>query len=208
MIHVGNIKHILDNGITHRNSQNSNPDFISIGDISLIDHRSNRTVIVDNGDFENSSSQTITLGDFIPFYFGVKMPMLYIMQGGGNAVQKATPPQDIIYIACSISKIIEAGNTYYFSDGHATTNLTTFHDATMTNSLTKIIAWDAIRAPYWGGSENLNLKRKKQAEFLVQGDLPVNTIIGYGCQNDDAKQFLINLGVSEKRIKVIPKAYY
>ena len=37
MTHLENIPHILLNGITHKSSSNTNPKYISIGDVSLID---------------------------------------------------------------------------------------------------------------------------------------------------------------------------
>jgi hypothetical protein len=106
MVHIENIPHILKNGITHRNSLNANPDFISIGDTSLIQTRSSRKVHIDNGDLLNLQAPTISLGDFIPFYFGVKMPMLYVMQNGGNFVEQPTPAKNIVYLACSLWDII------------------------------------------------------------------------------------------------------
>lgn len=77
--HIENVKHILNYGITHKNSSNSNPNFKGIGDVSLIETRSMKQVNVDNGDIFNTI-ETIVLGDFTPFYFGVKMPMLYVIQ--------------------------------------------------------------------------------------------------------------------------------
>lgn len=76
MTHIDNIDHILQYGITHKNSPNHNPDYIAIGDISLIETRNTRQIIVDNGDFLDFEATKISLGDLIPFYFGVKMPML------------------------------------------------------------------------------------------------------------------------------------
>jgi len=78
MTHIDNIQHVLQHGITHRNSPNQNPDFVTIGDVRLIYTRNNKTVSVDNGNFLNLIAPTIILGDYIPFYFGVKMPMLYV----------------------------------------------------------------------------------------------------------------------------------
>ena len=208
MTHIDNIEHILQYGITHRNSPNHNPDYIAIGDISLINTRDTKQVTVDNGDFLNMDSDTITLGDFIPFYFGIKMPMLYVIQNGGNFVTKSTPASKIVYMVCSIKKIINHHEDYFFSDGHATDNLTSFYDKTKINELPDIIDWNAIRASYWGGQDNLNVKRKKQAEFLVSGDVASKHIIGFGCYNINAKNKLVDLGINEDKIKVIPNAYY
>lgn len=208
MTHIDNIEHILQYGITHRNSPNHNPDYIAIGDISLISTRDTKQVTVDNGDFLNMDSDTITLGDFIPFYFGIKMPMLYVIQNGGNFVKKSTPASKIVYMVCSINKIINHHEDYFFSDGHATDNLTSFYDKTKINELPDIIDWNAIRASYWGGQDNLNVKRKKQAEFLVSSDVASKHIIGFGCYNINAKNKLVDLGINEDKIKVIPNAYY
>lgn len=206
--HIENIPHILKNGITHKNSPNRNPDFKNIGDISLIDTRSQKTVFVDNGNLESKSIKTITLGDFIPFYFGIKMPMLYVAQNGGNFVENSTPAENIIYIGSSLKNIISNGNEFYFSDGHATNMLTTFFDKSNINQLINIVDWEAIKSSYWGGADNLDTKRKKQAEFLVLGDIAPKHIIGFVCYNDTAKTKLISMGVDEQKIKVIPKAYY
>ncbi|WP_236636887.1 type II toxin-antitoxin system toxin DNA ADP-ribosyl transferase DarT [Sinomicrobium soli] len=208
MTHIKNIPHILQHGVTHKDSPNSNDNFVTIGDISLIDTRNTKRVSVDNGDFPNLNAPTIVLGDFIPFYFGVKMPMLYVMQNGGNFVRTATPAEDIVYLACSIYDIVQSNNTIYFTDGHATDNLTTFFDGSKIKDLPSSIDWKAVKAKFWGGQDNLNLKRKKQAEFLVADDISPNYLIGFGCYNETAKQRLIVMGVEEEKIKIIPKAYY
>lgn len=208
MTHIDNIPHILQYGITHRNSPNANPNFVAIGDISLINSRDQKQVTVDNGDFLNLEAPSITLGHFIPFYFGVKMPMLYVIQNGGNFVPEPTPPEKIVYMACSAIQIVKQQNMCYFCDGHATDNLTTFYDTTKVNDLAKIVDWDAVKASYWGGQENLNIKRKKQAEFLAADDITPNLIFGFVCYNDAGKNMLVEYGVKEEQIKIIPTAFY
>jgi hypothetical protein len=208
MVHIENIPHILKNGIPHRNSINANPDFITIGDTSLIETRSSRKVRIDNGDFLNFQAPVIILGDYIPFYFGIKMPMLYVMQNGGNFVERPTAQENIVYLACSLLHIIQSGKDYYFSDGHGTDSLTTFYDKGKILDLPAIIDWDAVRAVFWGRQENLNIKRKKQAEFLVSGDLPPSYIIGLLCYNQEANDKLVAWGFDEEKIKIHPNAYF
>ena len=203
--HIENIPYILKYGITHKNSKYSNPNFKAIGDTSLIDTRSNKTVAITNGGI---AIKTITLGDYIPSYFGVKMPMLYVIQHGGNFVPQATKAEDIVYMACSVIKIYNLGYEFYFSDGHATDMLTTFYNKKEIQNLNKIIDWKAVKTSYWGGEDNLDIKRKKQAEFLVREDIPPNCIIGYGCYNENSKNKLVSFGINKELIKIIPKAYY
>lgn len=71
-----------------------------------------------------------------------------------------------------------------------------------------LIDWDAVKNAYWGGQENLNLKRKKQAEFLIQDDLSSDLIIGLGCYNEAAKIKLVAMGFEDNKIKIIPNSYY
>jgi len=206
--HIENIPHIITHGITHRNSTHANPSFRSIGDESLIDNRSQKQVIVDNGELFSTNAVTITLGDFIPFYFGVRMPMLYVIQIGGNFVKQQTKPQDIVYVVCSLKCIVTQSSRCYFSDGHATDHFTTFYDSQRVNEINEIIDWASVKSRYWGGHDNLNTKRKKQAEFLVEDDIPVSCIKGYGAYNETAKEKMITFGVDKHNIKIIPNAYY
>jgi prepilin-type processing-associated H-X9-DG protein len=208
MTHIKNIPHILEYGITHKNSLNSNQNFITIGDLSLIATRNLKQVKIDNGEPLHVNSVNITLGDYIPFYFGKKMPMLYVMQNGGNFVAKATPANDIVYLACSLNLIIHSNINYYFADGHATDGLTSFYDCTKINELPNIIDWQLVNAPYWGGQDNLNIKRKKQAEFLIPNDLESRFITGFGCYNSVATKELLVMGIDSEKIKETPDAYF
>ena len=201
MTHIENIPHILQFGIVHHSSSNRNPNFVSIGDWSLIDYRSKKPVFVGN--------KTIILGDFIPFYFGVRMPMLYVIQHGGNFVEKARKAEEIVYVVVPLEKIVGSGSLYYFSDGHATDSLTTFYDANSIKELPSIIDWDAVKSRFWSGDGiETDIKRRKQAEFLVKEDLPANSIVGFVCYNDKAKNQLVSYGIDGQRIKVFPNAYY
>ena len=137
------------------------------------------------------------------------MPMLYVIQHGGNFVEKARKAEEIVYVAVSLKKIVEQACLFYFSDGHATDSLTTFYDSSDINKLPSIIDWDAVTAQYWAGDGiDTDLKRRKQAEFLVKEDLPASFIVGFACYNDNAKSKLVSFGIDENRIKVFPNAYY
>ena len=86
MTHIENIQHILAFGITHSGSPNANPNYLPIGDKGLISTRN--AFVLENGK---------CLGDYTPFYFGVRMPMLYVVQKGFNGVE--TTSQKKLYIA-------------------------------------------------------------------------------------------------------------
>jgi hypothetical protein len=200
MTHIKNIPHLLAHGITGKKSSCANPGYVPIGDESLITTRAAYSFSV------NGAVQGV-LGDFIPFYFWYKMPMLYVIQNGYNAVRR-TSPENIVYLVCDIDEIVKAGYTFYFCDGHATDSFTSFYDNSQISSLTNILDLKAIKAEYWGGEDNLDLKRRKQAEFLVRDDIAPVYIKWFICYNDLANQMLISMGVNAQSIKIIPTAYY
>ncbi len=153
MTHVENIPHILRYGITHSKSANFNPNFVPIGDKSLISTRNNITL--SNGKL---------LGEYIPFYFGVRTPMLYVVQKGFNAVAP-TNPENIVYCVTSVQKIIDCNLNFVFTNGHAVDGFTSeFTNQDITN-LDQILDWDAIKAKYWQNENDLDVKRRKEAEI-------------------------------------------
>ncbi|RMG17955.1 MAG: DUF4433 domain-containing protein [Bacteroidetes bacterium] len=103
MTHINNVRHILEHGITHRNSVHANPNYTPIGDPALISTRNDFKL--DNGRF---------LGEYILFYFGPRMPILYVIQRGFNGV-RVIPPQDIVYCVSSLAKVLQAKLDFIFN---------------------------------------------------------------------------------------------
>lgn len=205
--HIENIPHILQYGITHRTSPRADATYRTIGDVSLISTRSTKRVYIDNGTLKQEG-ESIILGDFIPFYFGIRMPMLYVVQHGGNFVDQPTPPSDIVYIVCHCLSVIKEQRFCYYTNGHATEYITSFFDRTKIQELASQVNWEAVTEKYWGGEENLRLKWQKQAEFLAKDDISPALIVGFVCYDDHAKDRLVNMGIDCGKIKVVPNAYY
>ena len=144
--HINNIPNILKYGITKKHSSTKNVHYKNIGDFSIIEYRKTKKVVVDNGLKTNKKKAvSITLGDYIPFYFGVKMPMLYVIQHGGNFVERPTIPENIIYMACSITELIAISNNFYFTDGHAMDKFTTFYDKSKIEDLQKLLTGKLLK---------------------------------------------------------------
>lgn len=57
---------------------------------------------------------------------------------------------------------------------------------------------------YWNIENDLELKRRKEAELLVKDDLELQFVRGYVVYNDAAKQRLKRAGIAENRIVVKP----
>jgi hypothetical protein len=196
MVHIQNIAHILAHGITHSSSVNSNPAFLPIGDSSLISTRGRH--LLSNGK---------QLGDYIPFYFGVKTPMLYVVQNGFNMVTP-TSAENIVYCVSSIQQIINLNLNFVFTDGHAVDSFSTLYYPKDVQNIDTIIDWNSINAKYWRDENDLDRKRKKEAEFLILGDIPISAVLGYVVFNQNANNKLLALGVNQANIKIDPNFYF
>ncbi|MDI9319570.1 MAG: DUF4433 domain-containing protein [Phycisphaerales bacterium] len=167
MTHIENIPHILQYGITHSTSANANPNFMPIGDGSLIATRND--FLLNNGR---------RLGEYIPFYFSVRTPMLYVVQNGFNMVAP-TPAENIVYCITSVQKIIDLQLEFVFTDGHAVDGFSSQFTIADIQHIDTILDKNAINAKYWRDENDLDRKRRKEAEFLVLGDIAKAAILGF-----------------------------
>lgn len=196
MTHIENVPHILDNGLTHAHSDNANKNYKPIGDNSIISTR--YSFVLANGK---------SLGNYIPFYFGARMPMLYVIQKGYNGVP-ITPANEIVYCISSVQKIIDHNLSFVFSDGHAVNGFSDFFGLKDLPNIDTIIDKKAIDATYWINDNDLDLKRRKEAEFLVESDIPSTAIIGWLVYDENAKKRLLAMGILENKIYVKPNSYF
>ncbi len=197
MVHINNVPHILENGITHSASSKANRNYISIGDVSIISTREGLVV-------PNSGKN---LADFIPFYFGPRMPMLYVLQGGFNDVP-IREPRDIVYCVTSVADIIDCGIEFYFTDGHAVNRLSGYYTIDDVANIEQIVDMRAVEAKYWNKDDDLDLKRRKEAEFLVSEDIPPGAIRGWVVYSDEAKDEMAKFGIDANKITVKPNYYF
>ena len=70
-----------------------------------------------------------------------------------------------------------------------------------------IVDFDAAKAKNWINEFDTDLKRRKEAEFLISEDIPTAAILGFVVFNENVKSNLMKLNINEKRI-VIKKNYY
>lgn len=195
MTHIENISHILEYGITHVSSQNANVNYVSIGDSTLISTRNE--FLLDNG---------TKLGDYIPFYFCILTPMLYVIQKGYNV--KKINPEDIVYCVSSVQKIIDSNIGYIFTDGHAIETISTQFNFENIEDIENLVDLKISKDPNFKDLNDLDKKRRKQAEFLVDNDIPTHAILGFVVYNENAKNKLLGLGIEERKIKVINRYYF
>ena len=196
MTHIQNVPHILTHGITHRTSANANSNFIPIGDPTLITKRN---------DFKLNNGRT--LGEYIPFYFEVRMPMLYGIQNGYNGIT-SLDPKHIVYCVSSVEKVLNTELEFVFTNGHAVHSFSGQYSIDDIQRMEDILDMKAIQTKYWNDKNDLDLKRRKQAEFLVLGDLPFETILKFIVYDELAFSTLKHFGIIESAIHINKNAYF
>ncbi len=196
MTHIKNIPHILKHGITHISSASKNKNYVAIGDGSLISARN---------DFAMPNGKN--LGEYIPFYFGPRMPMLYVMQKGFNGVTPVSPA-DVVYCITSVQAIQATGLDYVFTNGHAVDGFSEFFYKKDIKNILNIIDAKAINSRYWKAENDLDLKRRKEAEFLIEGDIPIAAIPSFAVYNQSAADQLKKMAGYQGQSLIVSPNYY
>lgn len=162
IIHKDNLGFLLSSGGMYIQSHpNADPNYINIGNSTLISQRNNYSVGV--------NPPGGNLGDYVPFYFGPLSPMLYNIVTGYGVSQ--IPQADIIYICCDLNLITSNCIDWCFTDGHAKNMITNFYNNL--NSLPQV-DWNVVFLRFWHNiASDFDRMRRKQAEFLVKNHVPV-----------------------------------
>ena len=95
-----------------------------------------------------------------------------------------------------------------FTDGHALSFLTLFYSKDKLSRINEIVKFDDVYSSQWNSDEDLDLKRRKEAELLIKNDLPVQFLRGFVVYNNRAKDIMIDKGVAENMIAVMPGYYF
>ncbi len=194
LVHIDNLPHIVTNGIVHQDSEAADPDYIPIGDQSVISVR-------------EQLHQGYRLSDYIPFYFGPRGPMLYVIQSGFNGVT-AVPPEDLVYVVVKIDTVVEQGWDCIFTDGHAVTEITSFYAKEDLPRLSELVKVEDVYARFWKDDNDLDLGRRKQAELLIKDEIPFSAISGFFVYNELAENKLVRMGIDSRCIRVEPNYYF
>ena len=116
------------------------------------------------------------VGEFVPFYYCPRSPMLYTINQGNVPGRAAGCQSTILHLVSTVQKALDLGKPWALSDvGAGAAYAQFFNDPQRLEGLN----WDAIRANIWKGRMH-----EKQAEFLVADAFPWSAIVGIGCHNE------------------------
>ena len=195
LTHINNIPYVVRCGLVRADSPLRDPNYVSIGDSQVIGIRAGRDV------------KGYHLNEYIPFYFGPRSPMLYVIQHGYNGVARVEA-ENLVYCVIRLDDLIHDNIDCLFTDGHALSAFTLFYQKNMLTRIDEIVKYDDVFSSQWNIEVDLDLKRRKEAELLVRQDLPAQYVRGFVVYNEIAKQRLISSSVAPEKIVAVPGYYF
>lgn len=199
IVHQDNINYILQNGMFCVENEQFDSNNIFIGDSTLTNQRHV---------FKIPLPDAGNLGDYIPFYFGYRSPMLYNIKTGHRGIPMWSQSQ-IIYIVCKMQPFFTDEFTIVFTNGHAKSQFTSYF--TQEADL-KQLDWAAIKALQWQNTpHDPDKMRRKQAECLIKSHIPpqyITALVVYDASTQAKMIDLIQKTDLKINVYINPKGYF
>lgn len=177
--HRDNLVHVLEHGLVSKDHVKADGNFVSIGNLEIIDVRSTTEVDIDGYGF---------IGEYVPFYLTPRSIMLFNIITGHYVPKVPKRSKDeLVVIRCLINTLAKRPQ-WFFTDGQANDGETThFNDL---KYLTKI-DWNCIQNSNFSKSDgDYDRQRRYQAEFLVHNAVPAKCIESISVYNEKMKAWV------------------
>lgn len=172
IVHVDNLAWMMEHGLQCRNSQEQNPDYVSIGSEEIIAVRRERQVpILPGGGY----------GNYVPFYFTpYSIMMLNIKTGYG--VPKRRNDEILICVA-SLHDLHAQGQRFVFTNQHGCSAGLEFSNDLA--DLQSLVDWRLLNSRnFKRDPEDPGKQLRYQAEAMVHGDIPLDSLRGIVCHSE------------------------
>jgi hypothetical protein len=149
------------------------------------------------------------VGDYVPFYFAPRSPMLYVINKG-SVPGYAGGQSEVVHLVSSAEQVEAEGRDWVFTDGHADMPpLTSFYDNL--GDLAKI-DWGIMKSKYWHDTDDHpDRERRRQAEFLIHDSCPWELVTEIGVQNQQIAENVLKIlenVIHKPEIKIETGWYY
>ena len=169
--HIDNVRWILRHGLHCRNSNEADPNFVTIGLTDLIERRHRHGVPIAPGG---------TLSDYVPFYFTPFSPMAYNIYTGQRGVNKVRR-RDIVVLVASLRDLADAGVPFVFTDRHAVLDYAEFFGSKELAHLDQIDWHNLRKRDFQRDNANPDKMDRYQAEALIHNHLPIERLRLIAC---------------------------
>lgn len=172
IVHCDNLPWLIQNGLHCANTTLQSNNWITIGNIELIDKRSTRKVPISSGG---------TLSDYVPFYFTPFSPMFYnIHTGYGDVTRVAN--ENIVILVASLHDLRANNVNFIFTDRHAYMQYASFYTDLMDLSS---IDWDVLqRRDFTRDNNDPQKVERYQAEALIYQHHPIDQLKAIVCYSE------------------------
>ncbi len=119
------------------------------------------------------------VGEFVPFYFCPRSPMLFVINKGRTGLQPGSQGS-IVHLVSTVAIGVATGRQFAISDGNAGAAYTRF--AGSLDALDEL-DWAVIKSDDWGGER----RNRKSAEFLIADQFPWSSVREIGCMDAGAQ---------------------
>lgn len=150
------------------------------------------------------------VADYVPFYFCNRSPMLGAIHKGLVSGYEGGQ-RDVIYLVARAERVAAARADWCFTDGHAVEAVTDFFSDLRD---LKQVDWKAVETWRWGGRWLLSdpdVKRRKQAEFLVHERFPWTLVQSIGVLDTGMAtrvRAMLTEAAHKPGVTIEPKWYY
>jgi hypothetical protein len=197
--HRDNLPWILRNGVHCRSSAKQDPSFVNIGNPDVIERR--RTTLV-------SIAPGGTLSDYVPFYFTPFSPMALNIKTGYNGI-KQRDNAEILILYTALPKLVKDKVPFILADRNAA--LATAKFSTDSTDLSWM-DWKSLQAKdFRKDYDNLEKFERYQAEALVHKSLPIGSLLGVVCYDDETVEGVAKLAAQvgvEVNVELTPEWYF
>ncbi len=179
--HIKNLQRIVAEGGLRCDRRAQELKSVNIGHRHIKERRLRRAVLL---------GPKGTVGDYVPFYFAPRSPMLYVISKRG-VVGYTEGDQPVIYLCSTAEAVAKAGLHWVFTEGHADMEYTDFFDDL--KDLNKI-DWGLMQAKYWMDTDDdPDRTRRRQAEFLVHEFFPWELVAYVGVYDHSIAEMVGNI---------------
>jgi hypothetical protein len=172
------------------------PGAIRNVDVNAVEARRRRQVPIAPGG---------VLGDYVPFYFAPRSPMLYRVITGWNVTLGRTRQSEIAFFILDLDDHPNGnvcGQPSIVSNGHPLSGYAQFSTATSEN-VEACVDWEVMRNDQWNNTDDDPTRmHRRQAELLVHDHVPIDESgIAIAVLTDEARNYL-QKSLSDRKVPV------
>lgn len=199
--HIDHLRTIIENGLV-ADTQIQGSGFLAheAGDPGIKDHRQRRPVDTQPGG---------VVGDYVPFYFAPRSPMMYRIHMGGVPEYQGHE-HDLVYLVTTIEQVQAAGGTIVLTDRNAAKTIASF--TSEPSDWDDLVDWALMRQAQWYDiPEYPDRKERRMAECLVHRSVPwsvITDVVTHDTARQQAAQAILRSAGAVARVHVGASWYF